>query len=69
MKRIYHEPGLTLIKLGRYGLNIGRNFSGYWSLRTWKWALYDFADHVDAFGDKAAWADGVLSAGYPEDHA
>lgn len=65
MKRIYHEPGITLIKLGRYGLNIGRGFSGYWSIRAWPWALYDFADHVDTSSDRQAWADGVLSAGYP----
>lgn len=66
MKKIYHEPGLTLIKLGGYGLNIGRNFSGYASIRTWAWAVYDFADHVSPIGDKAAWADGVLAAGYPD---
>ena len=65
MKRIYHEPGLTLIKLGRYGLNIGRNFTGYATIRTWRWALYDFADHVSTDSDKQAWADGVLAAGYP----
>lgn len=65
MKRIYLEPGLALIKLGRYGLNIGRNFTGYASIRTWPWAVYDFADHVSPIGDKAAWADGVLAAGTP----
>lgn len=65
MNRIYREPGLTLIKLGRYGLNIGRGFTGYASLRRWPWALYDFADHVSVDSDRQAWADGVLSAGLP----
>ena len=65
MKRIYHEPGLTLIKLGPYGLNIGRGFTGYWSIRPWKWALYDFADHVATDSGREAWAAGVLAAGTP----
>ena len=65
MKRIYHEPGLTLIKLGRYGLNIGRKFTGYATIRTWRWALYDFADHVSTDSARQAWAHGVLAAGTP----
>lgn len=61
MRRIEHEPGLTLIPLPfGYGLNIGRNFSGYWSIRTWAWAVYDFADHVEPGSSKSAWADYVL---------
>lgn len=36
---------LMLIRLGRYGLNLGPGFSGYWSLRSWEWARYDYADH------------------------
>lgn len=44
---------LLLIKLGRYGLNLGTGFSGYWMLRSWEWACYDFADHFTylTFGD------------------
>ncbi len=36
---------LLLIRLGRYGLNLGTGFSGHWSLRSWEWARYDYADH------------------------
>jgi hypothetical protein len=37
---------VMLIKLPLgYGLNIGTGFTGYWSLRTWSWSKYDFADH------------------------
>jgi hypothetical protein len=36
---------LLLIRLGNYGLNLGTGFSGYWSLRSWEWARYDYADH------------------------
>lgn len=36
---------LLLIRLGSYGLNLGTGFSGYWSLRPWEWARYDYADH------------------------
>ena len=36
---------LMLIKLGRYGLNLGRGFTGRISLRSWEWARYDYADH------------------------
>ena len=36
---------LMLIKLGRYGLNVGSGFTGSISLRSWEWARYDFADH------------------------
>lgn len=41
-----HDGGwMLLIKLGKYGLNLGSGFSGYWSLRSWEWARYDFTDH------------------------
>jgi hypothetical protein len=43
-----HNTGgwLILIKLPLgYGLNLGTGFSGYWSLRSWEWARYDYADH------------------------
>lgn len=36
---------LMLIKLGRYGLNVGSGFTGSISLRSWEWARYDYADH------------------------
>jgi hypothetical protein len=37
---------LMLIKLPLgYGLNLGPGFSGYWSIRSWSWSKYDFADH------------------------
>jgi hypothetical protein len=36
---------LVLIRLGRYGLNLGRGFTGRISLRSWEWARYDYADH------------------------
>lgn len=37
---------LMLIKLPfGYGLNIGTGFSGYWSIRSWSWSKYDYADH------------------------
>lgn len=36
---------LVLIRLGNYGLNLGTGFTGYWSLRSWEWARYDYADH------------------------
>jgi hypothetical protein len=66
MRKIYRDKGLLLLPLpGNRGLNIGRNFSGYWSVRSWPWAVYDFADHVSPAADKAAWADNVLKAGYP----
>ena len=45
---------LLLIRLPLgYGLNLGTGFSGYWSLRSWAWARYDFADHFTylMFGD------------------
>jgi hypothetical protein len=62
MRRIYREPGLLLIPLPfGYGLNVGRNFSGYWSVRTWAWAVYDFADHVCTGSSKSEWADTVLA--------
>jgi hypothetical protein len=50
-----HNTGgwLILIKLPLgYGLNLGTGFSGYWSLRSWEWARYDFADH---FSYKTFW--------------
>ncbi len=43
-----HNRGgfLMLIRLPfGYGLNLGTGFSGYWSLRTWEWSRYDYADH------------------------
>jgi hypothetical protein len=36
---------LVLIRLGRYGLNLGSGFTGRISLRSWEWARYDYADH------------------------
>jgi hypothetical protein len=30
---------------GGLGLNIGRGFSGFASVRSWEWARFDFADH------------------------
>jgi hypothetical protein len=36
---------LLLIRLGNYGLNLGTGFTGYWSIRSWEWARYDYADH------------------------
>lgn len=44
---------LMLIKLPLgYGLNLGTGFSGSWSIRTWEWAKYDYADH---FSFKSFW--------------
>ena len=61
MRKIYTDKGIMLVPLPfGYGLNIGWNFSGYWSVRTWEWAVYDFADHVCPWGMKSAWADMVL---------
>lgn len=66
MRKIYRDKGLLLIPLpGNKGLNVGRYFSGFWSIREWPWAVYDFADHVSPWSDKAEWADGVLRAGTP----
>jgi hypothetical protein len=36
---------LMLIRLGKYGLNLGTGFTGSVSLRSWLWARYDYADH------------------------
>jgi hypothetical protein len=37
---------LLLIKLPLgYGLNLGTGFSGFYSLRQWEMAKYDYADH------------------------
>jgi hypothetical protein len=50
-----HNKGgwLVLIKLPLgYGLNLGTGFSGSWSIRTWEWAKYDYADH---FSFKSFW--------------
>ena len=35
-----------------YGLNLGTGYSGYWSLRSWAWSKYDYADH---FSFKTFW--------------
>jgi len=43
---------LLLIRLGNYGLNLGTGFTGYWSIRSWAWAKYDYADH---FSFKTFW--------------
>jgi hypothetical protein len=44
---------LMLIRLPLgYGLNLGTGFSGYWSVRTWEWSKYDYADH---FSFKTFW--------------
>lgn len=43
-----HNKGgwLVLIKLPLgYGLNLGTGYSGFYSLRTWQWSKYDYADH------------------------
>ena len=54
MKRLIHgvyfgrntSGWLMLIRLPLgYGLNLGTGFSGFYSLRTWEWAKYDYADH------------------------
>lgn len=69
MRKIYRDKGLLLIPLpGNKGLNVGRNFTGYASIREWPWAVYDFADHVSVYSGKAEWADNVLAAGYPCQH-
>ena len=61
MRQIYRDKGLLLIPLpGNKGLNIGRNFTGYASIRDWPWAVYDFADHVSPGSSKSDWADVVL---------
>jgi hypothetical protein len=61
MRKIYTDKGIMLVPLPfGYGLNIGWNFSGYWSIRTWAWAVYDFADHVPTDSRKSLWADMVL---------
>jgi hypothetical protein len=66
MRKIYRDKGLLLIPLpGNRGLNIGRKFTGYCSIREWPWAVYDFADHVSPWSNKADWADSVLADGYP----
>jgi hypothetical protein len=42
---------LMLIKLPLgYGLNVGTGFSGSWSIRTWEWSKYDYADHFSYKG-------------------
>jgi hypothetical protein len=67
MRKIYRDKGLLLIPLpGNKGLNIGRYFTGYCTIRDWPWAVYDFADHVSPWSDKAEWAENVLEAGYPK---
>lgn len=46
---------LMLIRLPLgYGLNIGTGFSGSWSIRSWEWAKYDYADHF-SFATKWRW--------------
>ena len=44
-RRGFRGGWLLLIKLGRYGLNLGTGFTGFCSLRSWEWARYDYADH------------------------
>lgn len=37
---------VLLVKLPfGYGMNIGTGFSGFFSVRSWDWAKYDYADH------------------------
>jgi hypothetical protein len=63
MKRLIHgvyfgrnnSGWLMLIRLPLgYGLNVGTGFSGSWSIRTWEWAKYDYADHF-SFTTKWRW--------------
>lgn len=65
MRRIYRDKGLLLIPLpGNRGLNVGRRFSGHWSIREWPWAVYDFADHVSTESKQAPWAGDYLANWY-----
>lgn len=42
------EGSFWLLPLpGGRGMNIGRGFSGFVSVRSWDWARYDHADHID----------------------
>jgi len=62
MRKIYRDKGLLLIPLpGNKGLNIGRYFTGYCTIRDWPWAVYDFADHVPTDSKQAAWAGDYLA--------
>jgi hypothetical protein len=47
---------LMLLKLPLgYGLNVGTGFSGFYSLRTWEWSKYDYADHFSFEGSFIRW--------------
>lgn len=64
-RRIRHsrnsEGSLWLLPLpGGLGLNIGRGYSGFASVRSWEWARYDHADHIEA-GLQERWVDVQLS--------
>lgn len=56
---------LVPLPLG-FGLNIGTGFTGYVSLRSWAWARYDHADHMNS-GDATRWATQVLRNPLPTD--
>ena len=47
---------LLLVKLPKNkGLNLGTAFSGYYSVRDWYMAKYDYADHFMCMGHVRAW--------------
>jgi hypothetical protein len=47
---------LLLVKLPKNkGLNLGTGFSGYYSVRDWYMAKYDYADHFMCMGHVRAW--------------
>lgn len=49
MKKLYIHTGrnwhIALKLPNGKGLNFGPGMTGYWSVRTWDWTQYDFADH------------------------
>lgn len=45
---------------GGLGMNIGRGYSGFVSVRSWEWAKYDHADHME---EENRWATMNLSRG------
>ena len=66
-RRIRHSRNsggsLWLLPLpGGLGLNIGRGYSGFASVRSWEWARYDHADHIEA-GLQERWVSVQLSKG------
>jgi hypothetical protein len=56
---------LVPLPLG-FGLNIGTGYSSLVSLRSWSWARYDHADHIE---HASRWATRILNEALPDDTA